>query len=165
MAPRTIDNLGVEFSNRYADDQQKLDPKMIKESRSVPMRAEIDVTIPSYSSEFELLFETQKRNVFWADFHAPAGFNEQKKRLFTFQIVPAIGSEDKQEMQADRIKARIQRQVDAEHQDKTRPWEEEREEQEEDKEQKALLSLLQKITVLDRYLIDINSRRNQYQRG
>ncbi len=166
MTPRTIDNLGVEFSTRYAEDRQKLDEKMVSESRSIPLQTEIDVTIPSYSSEFEQLFEMQKRNIFWADFHAPTGYYEQKKRLFTFQIIPNIGSEDKQETQLDRIKSRIQRQEEEDpERKKKRSWEEEREEQEKEHEQKALLKLLQKILLLDKYLVDINARRNQYQKG
>ncbi len=39
MAPRTIDNLGIDASTRYAFDQQELDNKILKEARGIPMKA------------------------------------------------------------------------------------------------------------------------------
>lgn len=171
--PRTIDNLGLDVSTRYAEDQKYLDAKMIKESKAIPSQTEIDVTIPAFSSEFDLLFETSKRNLPWADFIPPDKYNEQKKRLFTFQIVPSLGSQDKKESQAQKILSRLQEPVqynkekDERQQKDSRKkrWEEAREQQEQEKEKKILSNLFHCILLLDRDLIDINSRRTQYQKG
>ena len=62
MPPRTIDNLGLDVSTRYAEDQKRLDQQFIKESKAVSAQTQIDVTSPSYGSEFDLLFEITKRN-------------------------------------------------------------------------------------------------------
>ena len=37
--------------------------------------------------------------------------------------------------------------------------------EEEEKEKKALTSLFETVSLLDKFLIDINSRRSQYQKG
>jgi len=178
--PRTIDNLGVDISTRYAQDQQKLDAKIIKESRLIPRQIEIDVTSPYVPSEFEEQFLATKRNVTWADFFAPPKFSEQKKRLFSYQIIPSLGSDDKQEAQAERINARIrplkdqekekkdqqrQKQDERDQKEEKMKWEEELEAKEEEKEKKIILHLLEVVHKFNRYLIDINSRRGQYHRG
>jgi hypothetical protein len=172
MPPRTIDNLGVDVSTRYAEDQKMFDEKIIKESRGIPIQAQIDVTFPSFSSELEALFEINKRNIFWADFFMPPKYREQKKRLFTYQIIPSLGSEDKKETQSQRIKdviasrkKKMEEETDEQKKKKALPWEEEKELEEEKKEEKVLLALLEKISSLDKYLVDINSRRSQYQKG
>lgn len=176
MPPRTIDNLGVDVSSRYAEDQKRLDASIMKEARGVGRQAEIDVTIPYNPSEFELLFDTGKRNVPWADFPPPPLYGEQKKRLFTFQVVPSLGSDDKLEAQIERITALIppetvkaeeafQAGEREEQRQKRRKWEDERDKEEKEREKKILIILLQNIENLDKNLVDINSRRGQYQRG
>ena len=108
MPPRTIDNLGVDVSTRYAEDQKILDQSFIKESRGIPIDTEIEVTMPSFSAEVESLLRTQPTNVTWASFMAPPYYFEQRKRLFTYQMIPSMGSEDKQESQAQKILAKLQ---------------------------------------------------------
>jgi hypothetical protein len=166
--PRTIDNLGVEASTRYALDQKEKEyaESIIKESR-LPSQAEIDVTTPSFASAFEDLFEMQKRNIPWGDTPAPPKYNEQKKRLFTHQILPSLGSEDKIEAQSERITATVRTtETKVSTGDETRmSWENEREVQEQEKEKKTLLGLFSCKKALDKDLIEINSRRGQYQRG
>jgi hypothetical protein len=162
---RTIDDLGIETYTRYAQDKSLLDNKIIQESQFIPFGAEMDVTLPSFSSEFDILLETNKKNASWADFFAPPFYFEQKKRLFSFQIIPSLGSDEKKESQLLRIKERAKRD---EEQQKERPptsWEEEREDEEKKKEKTILLKLIDRVNALERDLIDINSRRNQYQKG
>ncbi len=48
---------------------------------------------------------------------------------------------------------------------KREAWLDQREEEEEEKEKKALTALFATIALLDKFLIDINSRRSQYQKG
>jgi len=88
MPPRTIDNLGVEVSTRYAEDKQILDETLIKEAGVIPTQTQIDVTTPFISSELEALLHLQPTGVTWASFFPPARYFEQRKRLFTWQLIP-----------------------------------------------------------------------------
>ena len=171
MPPRTIDNLGVDVSSRYAEDQKLLDEKIIKEARGIAPQTIVDVTQPYYSSEFEALFELGRRNLPWADFQAPAKYNEQKKRLFTHQIIPALGTPDKKDNQTQKIIAKAQNHLAKRQQEKDQQKEpkkkfiEEREDLQIDKEKKVLIKLLDCIVYLDKNIADVNSRRSQYQKG
>lgn len=170
---KTIDNLGIDTSVRYAKDQEYLDKTLSKESNYIPEQIRIDVTIPSYSSEFDLIFETSQRNKGWAEFLNPPGFAEQKKRLFTFQILPSLGPEEAQQMHLERVKEKLdkdrkkQKRERDQRQDreKREPFEEEILLEEEEKESEKIIRLIEVIFNLDKILIEINSRRNQYQRG
>lgn len=55
---KTIDNLGIDTYIRYAQDQQYLEKDLIKESKLIPSQATIEVSTPSFSSEYEILFQT-----------------------------------------------------------------------------------------------------------
>lgn len=171
MPPRTIDNLGVEVSTRYAEDQRILDEAIIKEARAIPVQTEIEVTAPFFPSEIESLLHIQPTHITWASFFAPTYYFEQRKRLFTFQLIPSMGSEDKKESQALKILAKLRSmaeervQKDKEEKDKRQQFEEEKELEEEDREKKILTSLLDTIALFDKLIIEINSRRSQYQKG
>ncbi len=166
---KTIDNLGPDASSRYAEDRKLYDDKLVKESRVIPLQTEIDVTLPSYPSEFDQLFEIAKRNIFWADFFAPPKFNEQKKRLYTHQMIPSLGSSDKKEALAARLGEIVerakQRRAAAARENRPLSWEEEREIQEEEKEKNKILSLLNRVDFFERAFIDINAQRNRYHKG
>lgn len=170
MPPRTIDNLGVEVSTRYAEDKQALDETLIKEARAIPVQTEIEVTTPFFPSEVEALLRFQPTGLTWATFSPPAQYFEQKKRLFTFQLIPSMGSEDKKESQALKILAKLrsmadERQKEKGEKDKRQQYEEERAMEEEEREKKILTSLLNTIALFDKLIIEINSRRSQYQKG
>jgi hypothetical protein len=106
----------------------------------------------------------------WASFIAPALYFEQRKRLFTFQSIPSLGSEDKKESQAQKILTQLQLLEEKhargqEEKDQKKKRQQELALQEEEKEKKILTVLLQTIATLDKLIIDINSRRSQYQKG
>jgi hypothetical protein len=168
MPPRTIDNLGVEVSTRYAEDKQILDETLVKESRSIPMQTEIMVTAPSFSSEMEALLHGQLTHITWASFIAPAYYFEQRKRLFTYQLIPSMGSDDKKESQALKILSKLHSlsdEYDQEKKDKRQQYEEEKALEEGEREKKILTSLLNTIAFFDKLIIEINSRKSQYQKG
>ena len=167
MPPRTIDNLGVDVSTRYAEDQKTLDQSMVKEARAVSAQTEIEVTTPFLPSELEALLQSQNTYISWASFYAPAHYFEQRNRLFTYQLIPAMGSDDKKESQAQKILAKL-RTLEKEEKgekDKRKKYEEARALEEEENEKKVLTSLLDTIALYDKLIIDINSRRSQYQKG
>jgi hypothetical protein len=170
MAPRTIDNLGIDASTRYAVDQQELDSKILKEARGIPRQAEVDVTTPFFASEFDLLFDTSKKNTSWALFTMPKNYGEQRKRLFTYQIIPSLGTQEKTENQEKKILAQIKEKTEEQNKERKKKqnntsWEEEIEQEEQEREQKVLLSLLKKLLFLDKCMADITARRMQYQKG
>ncbi len=174
MAPRTIDNLGVDASSRYAADQQKFDKKILKESRVIPRQAEVDVTVPSFASEFDLLFDSEQRNTPWAKFSMPKNYNEQRKRLFTYQIIPSLGPQDKTENQEKKILAHLKEKTKQQGEEKKdqrqnqegkTSWEEDQEEADREKEQKIVAKLLKNLIMLDKCMNDISARRMQYQKG
>ena len=144
MPPRTIDNLGVEVSTRYAEDQQWHDEKIIKDSRTIRSQAGIDVSIPSFESEVDTLLHTEPTQHVWAKFFAPGHFLEQKGRIFSFLLVPSIGSEEKKEAQMQKILAKLlslaekRKQEREKGEDKKREaWLDQREEEEEEKGKKS----------------------------
>lgn len=170
MAPRTIDNLGIDASTRYAVDQEVLDKKILKEARSIPRQAEVDVTSPFFASEFDLLFDGSKKNTSWAMFSMPKHYGEQRKRLFTYQIIPSLGTQEKTENQEKKILTQLKEKTDEQNQERKKKqnnstWEEEIEQDEQEKEQKVLLALLKNLLFLDKCMMDITARRMQYQKG
>lgn len=171
MPPRTIDNLGVEVSTRYAEDKQILDETLIKEARAIPSQTQIEVTTPSISSELEALLNLQPTGVTWASFFPPARYFEQRKKLFTWQLIPSMGTEDRKESQAMKILAKLKSMAEEREQrekgkrDERQHYQEERAREDEEKEKTILTSLLNTIALFDRLIIEINARKSQYQKG
>jgi hypothetical protein len=169
--PKTIDNLGLSPSIRWAQDQTYLDKTLAKEAPFVSRSTQVDVAHPFYRSEFDTLFQTSSRYSQWALLYSPVGFNLQKMRLFTFQIIPSLGSHEFLSSQMQKIrdkvdnskKARAQRRQEGKGSEYE--WEDEKEEEEELRKSKTLITLLDYLQVLDTLLIQINSRRNQYSKG
>jgi hypothetical protein len=168
MATRkTIDNLGVETYTRYAEDKQQLDEKLVKEARFIPPMAEVDVTLPAYPSEMEALLGAPKRQILWADFPPPPLYHEQKRRLYTTQIIPSLGSEDKKAAQAQRITDLVAntKRMKEEKEKIGAAKEETRELQDQEKEAGTFLNLFGAINKLEKQALDIKSRLYQYQKG
>jgi hypothetical protein len=147
---RTIDNLGVEISTRYATDREVYDESLIKEARLIPSQTLVTTTLPLYSSEFDMLFELGKRRALWAAFRPPPNYNTSRRRLFAEQLIPDLGSPDFQDAKLERLEAFEKEEKDGE---------------EVKKEKEVLTKLLQNLHLFDQLLIDINSRRSQYQKG
>lgn len=173
MPPRTIDNLGIEASTRYAEDLRELDQKLLVEARGIQEQTEIEVTHPFFLTELETLLEPQKQQT-WATFTPPKGYFEQKKRFFMFQLIPSLGSEEKHETQTQKIvslktfskKKRGDQQQNDKQQEKDPESDHSDPEREyHEKEKKILLSVLQTIMHLDKEIQEINARRGQYHKG
>lgn len=169
--PRTIDNLGMGPSIRWAQDQQFVDQSIVKESPFVSMQTTVDVSSPFFSSEFDLLFQIKQRFAPWALLYAPQGFNIQKMRLFTYQTIPSLGTEEFLTSQMQKIQdkvtsskeERIKRRQEGKGSEFA--WQDEREDADEEKESKTLMALLEYIKVLDTLMAQINARRSQYSKG
>jgi hypothetical protein len=160
VKPRTIDNLGIETSSRYARDQAQLDTKFIEESRFIPLKTEVSVLRPYLPTEFEEYLRTETLSL-WASFEPPPEYYASSKPLFSFQLIPSLGGYEKQEADEDRIVA-LEESLKKSFKEGKR---DQQEQQEDEKDRKTILGLLKTISKLDRTLGLINSRRNQYQRG
>ena len=77
---RTIDNLGMESSVRYAKDTEATDIRFLEDSRIISRRIEVSVTKPYTLSEFDQLFSFG-RSVHWALFVAPPNYESNTRAL------------------------------------------------------------------------------------
>lgn len=154
---RTIDNLGLDTSTRYAEDREFFDESYIRDARSVTSQISVTTTTPSHQPEFDLLFDLGKRKASWASFYPPPLYYASRRRIFSEQVIPQLGSPDKQETQLLRIEAV------GDEEKKKHPLPNQKEQLEQEKQ--ILLKLFGNIHTFDQLLIDINSRRAQYQKG
>ncbi len=172
MPPRTIDDLGVAVSTRYAEDQKRYDSSLIKESHAIPPQTSIEVTLPLSPSELDTLIQTAPLQLAWGSFLAPAFYAEQRKKLFTYQSIPSLGSEDRLESQTQKIQTKlhlIEEKVQKDKEEADKDPQKRRQLQQsldqEEREKKILINLLNTIALLDKLIVDINSRRSQYHKG
>jgi hypothetical protein len=151
---KTIDSLGIEASVRYAEDMQRLDPHLIQDSRFIPQSAEI-TSIRAQDASHPLFQVGQP--TMWASFSPPPFAPAQN--LFTFQLIPSLGTYEKTEDSTDRLEHW------ADVLKKPRENKQNNQPDSEEKERQTLLHMLSSIAKLDKTLNFINARRNQYQRG
>jgi len=162
VKPRTIDNLGVDASIRYAKDQELFEPHLIGESRLIPQKTEVSILKPAALSEFDQIY-TVGNTISWALFSPPPNYYTYDKGLFSYQLIPSLGNYEKLEADSDKIEALESALEKSDEKQRRGPSDPEREKDE--KNRKSLLALFQCIDKLNKNLTLINSRRNQYQRG
>lgn len=156
---RTIDNLGVDISTRYAEDREIYDESLVKDSQLIPSQTQIAMTLPSYAGEFDMLFGLGKQKALWATFRAPPNYYAYRRRLFAELLIPNLGNPELQESKLERLEAF------GEDERKKHSNSAQEEEEEIEKEKQILKKLLENLTFFNQMLIDINSRRSQYQKG
>jgi hypothetical protein len=164
MTPKTIDNLGYDASQRYAVDQQFLSgqDKIHQEARELFGQTQVNTATPSFSSEVDSLLNPTGKNPAWANFSAPHGFFEHKKKFFTHQLLPQMSIQEKNEGYAKKITDFDGHQEENEHKPE---WEITKEAEKTDKEKTALLNLLNCLLNLDKCMLYVNSKRTQYHKG
>lgn len=162
VKPRTIDNLGVDASIRYAKDQELLEPRLIEESRLIPQKTEVTVAKPLELSEFEKTYSLGRTSS-WALFSPPPDFYSRDKGLFSYQLIPSLGGYEKLEADSDKIETLEDVLEKSDEREGRGQSDQEREKDE--KSRQTLLALFQCIDKLNKTLAMINARRNQYQRG
>jgi hypothetical protein len=155
----TIDNFDIKVHERYAYDQEYLDPIFLNESSSIPQHSEINGTSSIYASKWEELFEIQLKNVPWACFLPPPKYTAQARRFFRYRIVPSLSFTDTEDEEDDENKEHpLLEQILNFKSPKTAYHSVEN-------EKTVLLDLLTSIKDLNRWLIHVNSRKIQYQKG
>jgi hypothetical protein len=156
--PRTIDNLGLEASIRYARDQKLFEARFIEESQIVSTKSQIPVSKPYVPSEFDQLF-TSPKTLVWATFSPPPETLSNVTELFSYQLIPSLGTYE----QHEDLELLLEDALERKRQSKQK--QSNKEKQQEEKEKQLIKNLLQCIAKIDKTLSLINSRRNQYQRG
>lgn len=158
----TIDQLPLDISTRYAQDQKQLVLpliKDIKDSREVSAKTQISVFTPSVSSLLESLTGNLSIHSTLASFNPPResiGF-----LVFTYLLVPSIGSNDKLEALLQKVEEMRKMDKDEEQEGN----QEESSEDEESEEKESVLQLFKTLTFLNKCLCDANAKRNQFQQG
>jgi hypothetical protein len=152
VEPKTVSNLPLDVSTRWAEDQKILEESspLIRESGIVPQHAQAEVILPAPQSQMDILLGLVGRHPTWAVFQMPQGFTSQRRRLFTSKLIPFLESDEQQ----DTLMARIEG-VSGEEPDR----------ESSEREKNCLLQLLKLLHSLNKDLIDIMSRCKQYQKG
>ena len=97
MKAVTIDNLDIKDHVRWAQDQTDLDATYFTEARAISQHPELLGMSVIYASQWELLFDWQKKNAHWASFAPPSKYYLASRRLFSFRLFPTIYWEDDEE--------------------------------------------------------------------
>ncbi|MFY7843326.1 MAG: DUF5399 family protein [Rhabdochlamydiaceae bacterium] len=166
MSPRTIDNLGIDTSNRYAQDQKLFDPLLIKEGDQISAHTEISVASPFFQSEFSSLFELSKKNSSWALFKEPTNYHLDRT-LFAHTLIYPITEHSVKELinKIENLSCSLQHNP-LEHEEQGHEhWLDAKEAQEQTNEKHILITFLQTIVYLDKVSSDVNVKRCQYQKG
>ena len=150
--PKTVSNLPLDVSIRWAEDQKILEESkpIIRDSTMASNAASTEVILPANQSEIEVLFGLSKLHPAWATFQKPPGFFFLRRRIFRSQLVPFLGSDEQQDSMMTRIQGT--KGDDQDHEQ----WEEEK---------KRLVAMLKLMQLLNKDLIDITTRCKQYQKG
>ncbi len=152
VEPKTVSNLPLDVSIRWAKDQEFLvqTQPVTQDADSIAKHALSDVNLPTSQSQVDILLGLYTRNPTWALFQMPKGFVGQRRRLFTSQLVNFLGSDEQQDSLIGRIEGATGEEGDKE------AW---------DQEKGVLLNVMKLMSILNKDLIDIVSRCKQYQKG
>lgn len=170
MPARTIDNLGYEASERYAQNQKFLDGNelLTKDAHMIFSRTSIEVMEPSFHAELDQSsFHLTQKSSAWADFFPPMGYFEQK-RFFTHELLPCLSNKEKTEELKQKISQTKEKDQESNQNASGNPkedWEIVKEEEAEEKEREALTNLLNCILHLDNCMIYVHGKRAQYHKG
>jgi len=152
--PKTISDLPVDVSIRWANDQKLLQEThpIIADSKSIAQFTQKDVSSPASQSQLDLLLNVDNTSPTWALFSAPPGFFDQRRLLFTSRVLPLFESEELIDNKIQRITSAL---------GKTELEESPRGVQ----EKESLINMLKQLIAINKNLLFIMSRRNQYQKG
>jgi hypothetical protein len=157
---KTIDNLGVDISIRYAQNDDLYDENIIKDSKSIPKFTQLSINIPYFPSEVDELFGYEHKASSWAEFSPPTSFLTSNIQLFSYQIIPSLGPIEKQEEEKEKIKRKKKKMKS-----KKSLAQIEKEEEHDEEDREILINLFECLFILNKNLEDINAKRGQYHKG
>ncbi len=165
MTPVTIDNLDIKNHVRWAHDQNDLDPSYIQEAPKVASHPELLGSSIIYASQWDLLFEWQKRNRPFAHFEPPHKYRLASRRLFSFRILPhmdwkssVLSAEDLNDEDIEVMTDFLKKIIDLPCFENHPPGLFER-------EKTSILALLKSIQFLNMLLEKISALKLKYQKG
>lgn len=165
---KTIVDLGIDDFERYARDSSLKEQSLLSlKDATISKEAIVDVTQPYFVEEWTQLFAL-KEPVPWAGFAPPAGYFEQRQRVFTSQLVPSLGSPGKQEMQIKRIQSVKSSSKPAEVQSGAEGPEIEvrvKDDELQQAEKKILLNFFSLMDSLNQIKLEIKLYRDQYHKA
>ncbi len=170
---RTIDNLGLDAYISYERERKGFEERYVSESKNVAYQIQADIFEPIIVSDYQLLFDLIPKGDTWVILMTPPEYNDQRRRLFTYQLAPKLGPEEYLEMQIERIEDTAQ-QAETERQEKEKEdqkkkrlfsWEAEEDPAAISKEAATLIELLKTINILNKIMIEINAERYRYSKG
>ena len=176
-ATKTIDNLGPEAYHLYERGRKEFEEQYVTESKHVAHQLQADIFEPILVSDHQLLFDLTPKGNTWAAMHTPEEYNDQRKRLFTYQLAPKLGPEEYLEMQIERIEDSLeyeQKKHDAppeptydkkKKKERLFSWQGSGDIKTTAKEAQSLIELLKQINILNKIMIEINSERYRYSKG
>lgn len=165
VKPRTIDNLGVDASIRYAKDKELFETRFIEESKLVSQKTQISVATPYIPAELDSLFSVGKP-LPWASFSQPPNYSPDF--IFSYQLIPSLGGYEATNEEIDPkdlIEDALTKKRRKQKKKAKMSADDEKEKEEEEREKKILITLVECIARIDQSINLVNARRNQYQRG
>jgi hypothetical protein len=105
MKPTTIDNLPIDASRRYAEDQEKLrvGRPIIEESRLFPGKPGAALSgVPYIPAEFIEWLSLGSRTV-WAAFFSPVDYAVHVADLFSYLLIPSLGGSENLQAISDKL--------------------------------------------------------------
>jgi hypothetical protein len=166
---KTIDDLGIQTYIHYEENRKYFDEEFASNSRAIASQLSTDIFEPIIVTDYQILFELGTKGSTWSLMPPPEKYNDQKGRLFTFQLAPKLGPTELLELQVNRIeqkrKTEKEKQEDEKQKNKKPNWEQQEETKLIDKEANTLIEMMQKILVLNKIMAQIISERYRYSKG
>jgi hypothetical protein len=162
--PLTIDNYDVAVHERWAKDQEVLEPLLIQESGSIPAHFDIAALEKSLLTKWEQLFELDSQRHAFAHFAPPPKYTIMRNRFFSHAISEQFDwaeEEDDEEEQKREDERRAKQLKELIKETKAgsmpKPLFE--------KERKALVGMIDSIHLLNGLMREIHAKKLQYQKG
>lgn len=172
----TIDNIPIDISTRYAEDQQRLSQPLIRdirESSAQQRQTQIDVYSPAQSSFLEGLTGKITIQSTIASFTSPA--DGHGNIVFSYQLIPSLGPSEKMESATQKIHDQIEMKkaqrkdrinsISDQQQKRSMHWQYEQEDADEQDEGQKLTKAIALISSLNEDLIYTNGARKRYTQG
>lgn len=153
IKPRTIDNLGREASEAYAQNQALVDPTLLEDSQLIPTKIASSASAPFYTTTDQDPLFGKPPTVSWALFPPPPDYKTGLTHLFSHKLIPSLGDYEKQDETENTLQ--------------TLPsfLREPQEDAITEQERQTLVGLYEKLNSMDTLLALINNNRNKFHRG
>ena len=102
MSGRTVDNIGIDVSNSYAESQSMRDSRYL-DARGVTKRTGVDRNMPITTLESDSMLQTNLKNQPYASLSPPPSYADVTNRAFLHTLIPSVGGKDNIENEINRL--------------------------------------------------------------